>query len=59
LIVAWLYNRRLLIDEQPLIALRGHPSVLTSTGILTNPHTLPAALLTRGTLREHVALFRI
>jgi two-component SAPR family response regulator len=54
LIVASLYNRRLLIDEQLLIALRGHPSVLTSTGILTNPHALPAALLTRGTLREHV-----
>jgi two-component SAPR family response regulator len=54
LIVASLYNRRLLIDEQLLVALRGHPAVLTSTGIVANPHALPAALLTRGTLREQV-----
>ncbi len=54
LTVASLYNRRLLIDEQLLVALRGHPAVLTSTGIVTNPHALPAALLTRGTLREQV-----
>jgi two-component SAPR family response regulator len=54
LVAASLYNRRLLIDEQLLVALRGHPSVLTSTGIVANPHALPAALLTRGTLREQV-----
>ena len=54
LIMASLYNRRLLIDEQLLVALRGHPAVLTSTGIVANPHALPAALLTRGTLREQV-----
>jgi two-component SAPR family response regulator len=53
-VVASLYNRRLLIDEQLLVALRGHPAVLTSTGIVANPHALPAALLTRGTLREQV-----
>ena len=54
LIVASLYNRRLLIDEQLLVALRGHPVVLTSTGIVANPHWLPAALLTHGTPREQV-----
>jgi hypothetical protein len=31
-----------------------HPAVLTSTGIVANPHALPAALLTHGTLREQV-----
>ena len=54
MIVASLYNRRLLIDEQLAVALRGHPGVLTSTGIVANPHWLPATLLTRGTLREQV-----
>jgi Bacterial transcriptional activator domain len=54
LTVASLYNRRLLIDEQLHVALRGHPTVLTSVGIVANPHALPAALLTRGTLREQV-----
>jgi two-component SAPR family response regulator len=54
LTVASLYNRRLLIDEQLLVALRGHPVVLTSTGIVANPHWLPAALLTHGTPREQV-----
>ena len=38
LTVASLYNRRLLIDEQLLVALRGHPVVLTATGIFGNPH---------------------
>jgi two-component SAPR family response regulator len=52
--VVSLYNRRLLIDEQLLVALRGHPAVLTSSEIVANPHWLPAALLTRGTLREQV-----
>ena len=32
LIVASLYNRRLLIDEQLLVALRGHPAMLTASG---------------------------
>jgi two-component SAPR family response regulator len=54
LTVVSLYNRRMLIDEQLLVALRGHPAVLTSSGVVANPHALPAALLTRGTLREQV-----
>jgi two-component SAPR family response regulator len=54
LIVASLYNRRLLIDEQLFVALRGHPAALTASGIVANPHALPAALLTRGTLREQI-----
>jgi two-component SAPR family response regulator len=54
LTVASLYNRRLLIDEQLFVALRGHPAVLTASGIVINPHALPAALLTRGTLREQI-----
>lgn len=49
-----LYNRRLMIDEQLLAALRGHPLILTSDGIQSNPHWLPARLLTRGTLRQQV-----
>ena len=52
--VASLYNRRVLIDEQLLAALRGHPLVLTGSGIVENPHWLPANLLVRGTLREQV-----
>jgi len=54
LTVASLYNRRLLIDEQLFVALRGHPAVLTASGIVPNPPALPAALLTRGTLREQI-----
>jgi two-component SAPR family response regulator len=54
LTVVSLYNRRLLIDEQLLVALRGHAAILTSTGVIANPHALPATLLTRGTLREQV-----
>lgn len=52
--VASLYNRRLLIDEQLLAALRGHPHFLVSSGVVANPHWLPANLLTRGTLRQQV-----
>ena len=49
-----LYNRRLLIDEQLLVALRGHNAFLTPSGIVANPHWLPAQLLTRGTLRQQI-----
>lgn len=49
-----LYNRSLMIDEQLLTALRGHPHILTSDRIHDNPHWLPARLLTRGTLRQQV-----
>lgn len=52
--VVSLYNRRLLIDEQLLAALRGHPAILTSTGVVENPHWLPASLLTQGTMRQQV-----
>ena len=52
--VVSLYNRRLMIDEQMLTALRGHPRILTSRGVHQNPHWLPARLLTRGTLRQQV-----
>jgi two-component SAPR family response regulator len=52
--VVSLYNRRLLIDEQLLAALRGHPGILTASGIVANPHWLPARLLMQGTLRQQV-----
>lgn len=52
--VASLYNRRVLIDEQLLVALRGHPQILTSGGLVDNPHWLPARLQSRGALREQV-----
>ena len=52
--VASLYNRRVLIDEQLLLALRGHPQILTSRGVADNPHWLPSRLQLRGTLREQV-----
>lgn len=52
--VVSLYNRRLMIDEQLLTALRGHPEILAPDGIHPNPHWLPARLLTRGTLRQQV-----
>jgi len=52
--VASLYNRRVLIDEQLLLALRGHPHILTSRGVVDNPHWLPSRLQLRGTLREQV-----
>lgn len=52
--VASLYNRRVLIDEQLLVALRGHPGIWTGGGMLDNPHWLPSALQLRGTLREQV-----
>ena len=41
--VVSLYNRSLLIDEQLLAALRGHPAILTAKGTVANPHWLPAA----------------
>jgi two-component SAPR family response regulator len=43
-----------MIDEQLLTALRGHPEVLTLSGIRENPHWLPARLLNRGTLRQQI-----
>jgi two-component SAPR family response regulator len=49
-----LYNRKLLIDEQMLAAVRGHPGILTSTGVIANPHWLPAHLLNHGTLRQQI-----
>ncbi|MGO4834806.1 hypothetical protein AB4144_21365, partial [Rhizobiaceae sp. 2RAB30] len=52
--VVSLYNRRLLIDEQLLGALRGHPAILTAAGPVSNPHWLPAELLTNGTARQQV-----
>ena len=52
--VVSLYNRRLLIDQQLLVALRGHPQILTSRGLVDNPHWLPARLQSRGALREQV-----
>lgn len=52
--VVSLYNRRLLIDEHLLAALRGHPAVLTPEGIKPNPHWLPHDLTAKGTLREQV-----
>jgi two-component SAPR family response regulator len=52
--VASLYNRRLLIDEHLMTALRGHPSILATSGIVANPHWLPASLLTHGTTRQQI-----
>ncbi len=52
--VVSLYNRRLLIDEQLLTALRGHQGFLTAGGVTANPHWLPAQLMTRGTLRQQI-----
>ena len=52
--VVSLYNRSLLIDEQLLAALRGHPAILTAKGVAANPHWLPADLLTQGTLRQQI-----
>lgn len=49
-----LYNRRILIDEQMLAAIRGHPGILTATGVISNPHWLPAQLLNQGTLRQQI-----
>ena len=54
LAVASLYNRRVLIDEQLLVALRGHPQILTGGGVVDNPHWLPSRLQLRGALREQV-----
>ncbi len=48
------YNRRLLIDEQLLAALRGHPNVLTQTAVIANPHWLPPDLISKGSLRNQV-----
>lgn len=39
--VVSLYNRNLMIDEQLLTALRGHPHILTAARIHDNPHWLP------------------
>lgn len=52
--VVSLYNRRLLIDEQMLAAIRGHPGILTASRIVPNPHWLPAELLNHGTLRQQI-----
>ena len=52
--VVSLYNRRLLIDEHLLAALRGHPAVLAHEGLIPNPHWLPSELMAHGTLREQV-----
>lgn len=52
--VVSLYNRRLLIDEQLLTALRGHQGFVMATGVAANPHWLPADLMTRGTLRQQI-----
>jgi two-component SAPR family response regulator len=52
--VVSIYNRSLLIDEHLLVALRGHPAVLTAEGVVKNPHWLPPALQEKGTLREQV-----
>lgn len=52
--IASLYNRRVLIDEQLLAALRAHPKILTVEGVVNNPHWLPSRLMLRGTLREQV-----
>ena len=52
--VVSLYNRKLMIDEQLMTALRGHPLILTTERIHDNPHWLPPRLLTRGTLRQQV-----
>lgn len=49
-----LYNRRLLIDEHMLAAIRGHPGILTTSQIVINPHWLPARLLNHGTLRQQI-----
>lgn len=49
-----LYNRRLLIDQHLLAALRGHSAILTDEGVVPNPHWLPHAILSHGTLREQV-----
>ncbi len=48
------YNRKLLIDEQLLSALHGHPNILLAGGVKTNPFWLPSATLSRGTLREQI-----
>jgi two-component SAPR family response regulator len=52
--IASLYNRRLLIDEHLVTALRAHPAILTGSGIVANPHCLPAGLLTHGTMRQQI-----
>jgi two-component SAPR family response regulator len=49
-----LYNRSLLIDEHLLAGLRGHPFVLTRSGIVDNPHWLPPELTDRGTRRQQI-----
>ncbi len=48
------YNRKLLIDEQLLSALHGHPKILSATGVKTNPFWLPSETLSRGTLRQQI-----
>lgn len=52
--VVSLYNRSLLIDEHLIAALRGHPAVLATEGVVGNPHWLPPQLHEKGTLREQV-----
>jgi DNA-binding SARP family transcriptional activator len=48
------YNRKLLIDEQLLSALHGHPKILSATGVKSNPFWLPSETLSRGTLRQQI-----
>jgi DNA-binding SARP family transcriptional activator len=48
------YNRKLLIDEQLLSALHGHPKILSAAGVKTNPFWLPSETLSRGTLRQQI-----
>ncbi|MCX5496068.1 bacterial transcriptional activator domain-containing protein [Kaistia dalseonensis] len=47
-----LYNRKTLLDEHLMLGLRGHPKVLTASGLRANPHWLPAEIAARGTLRQ-------
>jgi DNA-binding SARP family transcriptional activator len=48
------YNRKLLIDEQLLSALHGHPKILPASGVKTNPFWLPSDILSRGTPRQQI-----
>jgi hypothetical protein len=48
------YNRKLLIDEQLLSALHGHPKILSAAGVKSNPFWLPSETLSRGTLRQQI-----
>jgi DNA-binding SARP family transcriptional activator len=52
--VVSVYNRKLLIDEQLLSALHGHPKILSATGVKNNPFWLPSETLSRGTRRQQI-----